>query len=152
MSAALRELQPVNICCINAPAGFLDARGLSSSLSEESAGSALTGAGLAAAGLLASGFGSCFTSAGFEAFAAAGSAAGALGCCVASSALTTVVGLLGSAGLGAAAGGASEAGLRRAIIGMSSSESDMSAAGPGERVLRKGDTVLLPQRSATVLG
>jgi hypothetical protein len=41
--------------------------------------------------------------------------------------------------LGGAAGGASEAGLRLWIIGMSSSESDISAARPDKRVLRKGD-------------
>jgi hypothetical protein len=127
-------------CGCSVPAGFLAASGISS-LSEESAASALTGAGLAAAGLLGSGFGSCLASDGFEAAGAAGCAAGALGCCDASSFLTTVVGLLGSAGFGAAAGAASEAGLRRWIMGISSSESDISTAGPGERMLRNGNAV-----------
>jgi hypothetical protein len=71
-----------------------------------------------------------------------------LGCCDASSFFTTVVGLLGSAGFGAAAGAASAAGLRRWIMGMSSSESDISATGPDERKLRKGKAVALPHNQA----
>jgi hypothetical protein len=71
-----------------------------------------------------------------------------LGCCDASSFFTTVVGLLGSAGFGAAAGAASVAGLRRWIMGMSSSESDISATGPGEPKLRNGNAVALRHNPA----